>query len=144
MSKGALRPKEAGQVLLHGADAGDTKGVHQQLGHAGAEESGKGGAQVDVLHPQGEQGQEHNDRLLLIPSDVVDNGQVVEVRQTEDLLQLQGDEGQGVGIIALAGVQNPRNAANVAQVQLVVFVLGAAVMPTASKSRVPLLDGVTS
>ena len=39
-------------------------------------------------------------------------------RQTEDLLQLQGDEGQGVGIIALAGVQNPRNAANVAQVQL--------------------------
>lgn len=35
MSKGALRPKEAGQVLLHGADAGDAKGDHPQLGGHG-------------------------------------------------------------------------------------------------------------
>lgn len=52
MSKGVLRPKEAGQVLLHGADAGDTKGVHQQLGHAGAEESGKGGARWMFFTPR--------------------------------------------------------------------------------------------
>ena len=84
------------------------------------------GPQVDVLHSQVQQGQQHDDRLLLIPGDIVDDGQVVDVLQPKDLLELEGNDGQRVGVVALAGIQHPGNTANVAQSQLVVLVLGAA------------------
>src|SRR5699024_1718403 len=118
--------EEETDIVLHGGDAGDAEGVHQYLGHIGAEESGQGGAQMDVLNAEIQQGQQHDDGLLLIPGDVVDDGQVVDVIQSKDFLEFQSDDGQRVGVIALTGVQNTGNAANVAEIQLVVLVFGAA------------------
>lgn len=44
-------------------------------------------AKVDILHAQIQQGQKNDDRFLLIPRDVVHNGQVVHVVQSEYLFQ---------------------------------------------------------
>ena len=81
---------------------------------------------MDIFHAQVQEGQQHDDSLLLIPGNVVGDGQLVDVRKTEDLLQLQSDDGQRVGIVALACVQHPGNAADLAKPQLVEAVLCAA------------------
>ena len=113
-------------IVLDRADACNAEVLNENLCHIGAEEGGQSGTQVDILHAQVQQGQQHDDRLLLIPGDVVDNRQVVDVVQAEDLLQLQGNDSQGVGVVALTGIQYTGNAADVTQRQLVVLVLGAA------------------
>lgn len=79
------------QVVLHGADSGDAEVLYQHLGHIGAEEGGEGGAQVDVLDAQVQQSQQDDDGLLLVPGNIVDNGQVVDIIKAKDLLQLQGE-----------------------------------------------------
>ena len=122
---GGRSAEKAVQILLHSADAGDAEGICQHLGHVGGEKGRQGGAQVDVFHAQVEQGQQDNHRLLLIPGDVIDDGQVIDVVQAEDLLELEGDDSQGVGVVALARVQHPGDAVDVAQLQLVILVLGA-------------------
>ena len=43
--------EEQPQIVLHRADAGDSKALHQDLCHIGAEECGQRGTQVNVLHP---------------------------------------------------------------------------------------------
>ena len=53
---------------------------------------------MDILHSQIQQGQQYDDRLLLIPGNVVDNGQLVDVLQSEDLLELQGNDPFGFAI----------------------------------------------
>ena len=80
---------------------------------------------MDVFHAQVEQGQQDNHRLLLIPGDVIDDGQVIDVVQAEDLLELEGDDSQGVGVVALARVQHPGDAVDIAQLQLIILVLSA-------------------
>ena len=81
---------------------------------------------MDVFDAQVEEGQKNDDGLLLIPGNVVDDGQVVDIVQAEDFLEFEGDEGQGVGVVALAGVKNSGNAAYISEIQLVVLVLCAA------------------
>ena len=46
-------------------------------------------------------------RLLLIPGNVADDRQVVDILQAEDLLQLEGDHRQRVGVVAPACVMSP-------------------------------------
>ena len=114
-----------GNLMAQCFDAGDAEGICQHLGHVGGEKGRQGGAQVDVFHAQVEQGQQDNHRLLLIPGDVIDDGQVIDVVQAEDLLELEGDDSQGVGVVALARVQHPGDAVDIAQLQLIILVLGA-------------------
>ena len=49
-------------------------------------------------------------RLLFIPGNVADDGQVVDVLQAEDLLQLESDHRQRVGVVAPACVMSPGSA----------------------------------
>lgn len=79
-----------------------------------------------VLHPEVQQSQQDDDGLLLVPRDVERDGQVVDVLAAEYLLEFQRHESPRVAVVALAGVQHTGNAADVAQVELVILVFGAA------------------
>ena len=81
---------------------------------------------MDVLHAKVEQGKQNDDRLLLIPRDIVYHGQLVHIIETEHFLQLQCDEGERVGIVALSRIEHARNAADIAEILLDVLVLCAA------------------
>lgn len=122
---GAL-PDQLLEILIHRPDGADPEVLDQHIDHRRTDEGGQRGPEVDVLDPEVEQGQQHGHRLLLIPGDVEDDRQLVDVVEAEDLLELERDHGQAVGVVALPGVQYPRDAADVAERQLVVAVLGTA------------------
>ena len=61
------------------------------------------GTEVDVLHAEVEQSEENDDGLLLVPRDIVGNRKIVDVIQAEHLFELQCDQCERVGIVALAG-----------------------------------------
>lgn len=84
-----IRFHQKAQILLDTADPGNAELFDQHLGHVGAEEGRQRGAEVDVVDSQREQGQQHDDGFLLIPGDVVDDGQVVDVVQPEHFLSLR-------------------------------------------------------
>ena len=63
---------------------------------------------------------------MLVPGDIEGNGQLVDVGEAKDLFQFQGDNRQGIGIVALPGVEHPRDAADIAEIQFIVAELGAA------------------
>lgn len=77
--------KEEGKILLNGADARDAELLHQQLCHIGAQESRQRGTQVDVLHAQIQQRQQYDHRLLLVPGDVVNDGQFFATMSSDEL-----------------------------------------------------------
>ncbi|GFI37989.1 hypothetical protein IMSAGC015_02178 [Lachnospiraceae bacterium] len=80
---------------------------------------------MDILHAKIQKRQQNDDSLLLIPRNVVGDGQVVDIVQTENFLELQSNDSQRIRIVALPGVQNTRNAVDVAQRQFVVLVFRA-------------------
>lgn len=61
------------QVVFHRADAGDTEALHQHLGHIRTEKCRQRGAKMDLLYAKIQQGQQYDDRLLLIPGDIIDD-----------------------------------------------------------------------
>lgn len=69
---------------------------------------------MDILHAKIQKRQQNDDSLLLIPRNVVGDGQVVDIVQTENFLELQSNDSQRIRIVALPGVQNTRNAVDVA------------------------------
>lgn len=109
------------QVVFHRADAGDTEALHQHLGHIRTEKCRQRGAKMDLLYAKIQQGQQYDDRLLLIPGDIIDDRQVIDILQAEYFLELQRDDRQRVGIVALPRVQHPGDPPDVAQIQFVVF-----------------------
>ena len=78
---------------------------------------------MDVFHTQIQKAQQNDDCFLFIPRDVVDDGQVVDILQTEYFLQFQGNDRQRIGVVALTGIQYAGDAANIAQRQFGVFIL---------------------
>ena len=47
-----------------------------------------------MLYAQTQQGQQDNDGFLLVPGNVVHDGQFVDIIQLENFLQFQGNDGQ--------------------------------------------------
>ena len=81
---------------------------------------------MDVLDAEVQQGQQDDDSLLLVPSNVEDERQLVDIIKTEDFLELERDQREAVGVVALASIEDARDAADVAEVHLDVLVLRAA------------------
>ena len=81
---------------------------------------------MDILHPKAQQGEEHDDGLLLIPCDVKGYRQLVNISSTEDLFELQGHHSPRIAVVALSGVENAGNTIDVAEVELVVLIFSAA------------------
>ena len=81
---------------------------------------------MDVLHAEVEQGKENDDGLLLVPRDIVGNRKIVDVIQAEHLFELQRDQCKRVGIVALAGIEYARDAADIAEILLDILILRTA------------------
>ncbi len=96
------------------------------LATAGDKKAGSVGPRRIPFTPRIQQGQQNGHGLLFIPGDIEGNRQFIDVFQAEDFLEFQGDHGQRIGIVALTGIEHPGNAADIAESQLVVAVLGAA------------------
>ena len=64
--------------------------------------------------------------LLLIPCNVVDNRQIVDIIETEYFLQFQGNHSQRVGIVTLSGIKDTRYSVDIAEIQFIIFVFGTA------------------
>ena len=76
---------------------------------AGDRKAGRVGPRWIFFYPQGQQGQQYDHGFLLIPGNIVDNRQIIDIFQSEDFFQLQGDHCQRVAVIALSGIQYPGN-----------------------------------
>ena len=66
-------------ILFYGADTGNAKIIDEHFSHIGREEGRQRGAEMDVLHPKALQTEQHDNRLLLIPCDVIDDGEFIDV-----------------------------------------------------------------
>ena len=81
---------------------------------------------MDVFDAKVQQSQQHDHRLLLVPCDVVDDGQIVDVIEAKDLLEFQRNHRQGVGVIALSRIQHTRNASYLPKGEFVILIFCAA------------------
>ena len=67
---------------------------------------------MDILHTQIQQRQKNNDGLLLIPGDIERDRQLINIIKTEYFFQLKRDDGKRIGVIALSGIENSWNPAD--------------------------------
>ena len=105
-------------------DRGDVEVLHQEVEHVGGDEGRQRRPELDVLDPQVQQGQQDDHRLLLVPGEDHRERQVVDAA-LEGARQGHGDLDGRVGVVALADVQQARDAADIAELQLVEAVLAA-------------------
>ena len=118
--------EEQRQVLVCRADAGNAEFFHQHLRHVRGQKAGERWSQMDVLDSKVQKREEDDDGLLLIPADVIRDGQLVHVVKAENLLELQRDKSEGIRVVALARVENAGYAADIAERELIVAVFRAA------------------
>ena len=102
-----LFPKESLNILFHRGNAGDTELIHQHVHHCRRKEGRQRRSQMDILHAEIQESQKDDDRLLFIPGNVVHDGQLIHIVKAECFLQLKGNEGEAVGVVALACLINP-------------------------------------
>ena len=100
-------------ILVHRTNGLDVKFFHQNLGHGRRQKGRKCGSKADALDTEGKQGQEHGHGFLLIPGNVLGDGQIINVVQTKHLFEFQGNDRQGVGIVALTRIQYPGNTSDI-------------------------------
>ena len=78
---------EAGfDVRLRSRDGADAEGIHECLEDVGADKSRQRRAKADILHTELQQGQEDGHGFLLVPGNIVDDRQIVDIVEAEDLL----------------------------------------------------------
>ena len=70
--------------------------LDKHLDHIGGEESWQGRSEADAFHAQGQQGEKYRGRFLLVPGDIERDRELVDVIKTEDLLELESDDGERV------------------------------------------------
>ena len=95
-----------GDVFLHSGDGLDAEVFHQDIGHVGGKEPGKGRPEADSLDSEGKQGKKDRHGFLLIPGDVERERQFVDVVETENFFELECDDGERIAVVALAGIEN--------------------------------------
>ena len=115
---------DLGKVGLGSGYGANAVVVHQHLQHARAHERRKRGAQVDALDAQVQQREQDAHRLLLVPREHHGKRQVVHAA-AEGIRKRESNLDRAVGVVALADVQQARNAADGAQVQVVEAILAA-------------------
>ena len=81
---------------------------------------------MNILNAQRKQRQQNDHGFLLVPGNVIHNGQVVDAFQAERLLQFERNHGQRIRVVALPGIQHTGYALDFTQVKFIVAELGAA------------------
>ncbi len=100
------------------------KGVNDHFGYIGRKETRQGRPDLDIFEPKGKQGQEYCHSLLLVPAEIKGQRKLIYIVQTKGFLELQGDYGQGVRVVALTGIQDAGDATDIAQIQFDIAILG--------------------
>ena len=119
----ALFPGHHGRhIRFRSGNGFDVKFFNQGGGHARRQKARKGGPEPDAFKAQGQQRQKHQNGFLFIPGNIKGNRKIIDILQAKGLLKLHGNNGQGIGIIALAGIENPGDSADIPEIQLDVFV----------------------
>ena len=112
------------QIFLCCGNRRDIEVFHQEVEHVGCDKGRQRRSQPDVLDAQVQQRQQDGHRLLLVPGEDQRQRQVVDAA-VEGAGQGDGNLDRRVGVVALADVQQARDAADVAEVELVEAVLAA-------------------
>ena len=81
---------------------------------------------MDILHAKAQQSEKHDDSLLLVPGNVEGNRQIIDISSSEDLFEVQSHHSPRIAVVALSSIEHTRDAVDVAEVELVVFILSAA------------------
>lgn len=109
------------EVVFDGRNAAQSEVLNEYFQYTFRDESRECRPDMNVFHPQRQQGKQHDNSLLLIPSDVESDGKFVDVVGAEYLLELQSNYSPRVRVVALARIKHARNAVNVAKSELIVL-----------------------
>ena len=96
-------------ILLHRTDSGDSEIIHKDLRNIRGKEGRKGWSEVDIFDSEGKKCQEHDHGFLLIPGDIVYDRKFIDIFQLKDFLEFQGNDCQGIGIVALSCIKDSRD-----------------------------------
>src|SRR6266568_6896967 len=119
-----LLPENRLYIGVSRCDRSDVEVLDQEVEHVGGDERRQSGPELDVLDTQGQQGQQDDNRLLLVPGKDHRERQVVDAA-FEGSRQGNCDLDGRVGVVALTDIQETRDAADVAEFELVEAVLAA-------------------
>ena len=71
---------------------------------------------MDILDSERQQRQQHQYSFLFIPGNIVNDRKLINIIQTEQLLQFQRDDGNGIRVVTLSGIQYTWNTVNIAEI----------------------------
>ena len=74
-------------ILLDSSNGSETKRLLKHLEYTLRNEGGQGGTDVDILYAERQERQQYNNSLLLVPRDVEEDGQIVDIVELEYLFQ---------------------------------------------------------
>ena len=112
------------QVLLRIGGRVQIVGLHQCFDHGFRQKRRQRRSKVNILHAERKQRQQDAHRLLLVPREHERERQVVD-RAAERIRQCKRNLDGAVRIIALAHIQNARQAADFAQIEVIEAVFAA-------------------
>ncbi len=112
------------QILIHGTNRGDIEFFNQDIKCGRADKRGQRRAELDILYAQMQQRQKNYNRLLLIPGQHKRQRQVV-YAAFEGPCQGDGYLNRGVGVVALAAIEQARYAVDFAEIEFVEPILAA-------------------
>jgi hypothetical protein len=81
---------------------------------------------MNILYTKCQQSQENQNGFLLIPGDVVDDWQIIDIIEFKYFFEFKRDHSKAVGVIALSGIKDSWDAADIAKIKFVISVLRAA------------------
>ena len=112
------------QILVHRANWSDIELFNQDIKGGRADERGQRRAELDILYAQMQQRQKDYNRLLLVPGQDKRQRQVV-YAALEGPCQGDGNLNRGVGIVALATIEQTRYAVDIAEIEFIEPILAA-------------------
>ena len=71
---------------------------------------------MDILDSERQQRQQHQYSFLFIPGNIVNDRKLVDVIQPEYFLQFQRDDGNGIRVVTLSGIQYTWDTVNIAEI----------------------------
>ena len=80
----------------------------------GLRNAGSVGPRWIFFTPRYKKSKKNDNCFLLVPCDIIDNWQIVNIVKPKDLFEFQGDYSKGIGIIALTCIQNTWDAIDIA------------------------------
>ena len=101
---GLIFTKKYFQVSIYISDSGNTKVFDQDIGNIWRQEGRQSRAEMNIFNAQGKQCQKNDNGLLFIPGDIVNNRQLVDIIQAKNFFQLECDQRQRIGVVALTCV----------------------------------------